>query len=170
MDVEQGMGADGLGPSSAPHVQQMEQFKEEMSREPPPYEPGFAPHAAPGLAGVVPNQPGPASWQVQALSKEPCRRNCLSCHSMVTSRVSDSMKSSGWAWCILCCLCGSWIAGLLACCMEGFKEYRHTCPKCNAMLGIYEGETTKCQIAILVVATVISVGLVAFIIFAKLQR
>ena len=48
MDVEQGMGADGLGPSSAPHVQQMEQFKEEMSREPPPYEPGFAPHAAPG--------------------------------------------------------------------------------------------------------------------------
>ena len=91
------------------------------------------------------------------------------------------MKSSGWLWCVLCCLCGSWVAGLLACCMEGFKwdfcncpavfpavlpswsdkfkccvcskklnifsrEYRHTCPKCNAILGIYEGETTKCQV------------------------
>ena len=49
-DVEQGVAAGGVHPTSAPHVQHMEQFKQEMSKDPSPYEPGFAPNTAPGFA------------------------------------------------------------------------------------------------------------------------
>jgi len=69
--------------------------------------------------------------------------NCTRCHQTVTTRVDNSIKDNGWLWCILCSLCFSWIIGCLACWMNGFKKFTHTCPKCGHVLAVVKPEVTS---------------------------
>lgn len=46
---------------------------------------------------------------------------CPNCHEEVTTLVDKEMRDQGWLFCILCCCCLSWLVGILACFMNGFK-------------------------------------------------
>ena len=114
----------------------MEKNTELVDPPPPPYQP-----KEPEYAGTAPkqkvwvNQYGEQPTNVagqthvviagQAKSNEfgtqPVFTTCTNCRQPVKTVVRDKIKQGGWMWCILCSLCYSWIVGLLACCMNGFK-------------------------------------------------
>ena len=52
-------------------------------------------------------------------------------HYQVSTRVDSTVSTSGWAWAIICCFCGSWIASCLVNCLPGFRKYTHSCPNCK---------------------------------------
>ena len=123
-------------------------------------DPGYAQNVPPPHPGYAQNMPHTASSsknaptvdlaQVQVLGSESVRTICQNCFKEVISetigcsinqhlslcfqistRVDSSISGTGWAWAIICCLCGSWIASCLVNCLPGFRKYTHSCPSCK---------------------------------------
>jgi len=97
---------------------------------------------------------------------KPVITTCTYCGQQVKTIVNDKIKQEGWLWCILCSCFFSWIIGLLACCMDGFKEFSHRCPKCNRIITKVEPKLTATQktiiIALVVVILFISIGVAVY--------
>merc|ERR1712059_140528 len=113
-------------------------------------------HAA-GFAASYPAQrvlPKPMVTDIQTLLDTPVNRWCSQCNREIVTLVESSMTSAAWAWCIICCLIGGGlITALVACCLNGFKEFKHYCPKCRSLIGVYNPTLTGCEILILILAT-----------------
>ena len=55
----------------------------------------------------------------------------VSPHIQVWTRVEARVKTEGWMFCLLCCLCGSWLVSLLVLSLPGFRKFSHYCPQCR---------------------------------------
>merc|ERR1719342_1253646 len=66
---------------------------------------------------------------------------CKNCNNQISTNVESSISGNGWAWAILCCCLGTWIASCLVICLPGFRKFTHFCPRCNVIvwlvIGIY---------------------------------
>ena len=91
------------------------------------------------------------------LKTESVMVNCKQCKRENFTKVENKVHSNGIAWAIICCCCGSWLLSLLVLCMDGFKEFTHYCPSCNAVIGIYKPKFHGGQIIMLIL---FSIGMV----------
>ena len=80
--------------------------------------------------------------------------NCKQCRRENFTKVESKVHSDGKAWAILCCCCGSWLLSLLVFCMDGFREFSHYCPSCNAVIGTYKPKFSGAQIVMLILLTI----------------
>jgi len=63
---------------------------------------------------------------------------CKNCNNQISTNVESSISGNGWAWAILCCCLGTWIASCLVICLPGFRKFTHFCPRCNVIVGEVE--------------------------------
>jgi len=139
---------------------------------PPPYEP--KPQEF-GLGSVPPKQswgnpngappPGGQTNHVVVVSQvhgkapqfgtEPAVTTCTNCHQTVTTVVTDEIRQGGWIWCLACTFLFSWIVGVLACCLNGFKKFTHRCPRCNQIISQVEARLTKKEMGIIAAVTAV---------------
>merc|ERR1711862_131193 len=93
----------------------------------PPAFPGYAQNMPIPDPGYAQNMPHTAFSSKNApvvdLSSESVRTVCKNCFKEISTRVDSSISGTGWAWAIICCLCGSWIASCLVNCLPGFRKY-----------------------------------------------
>jgi len=82
---------------------------------------------------------------------------CKSCNLQISTRVDSKISGNGWAWAIVCCFCGSWIASCLVNCLPGFRKYTHSCPQCNIIVGEVEPKHSGAHMAIIVVSVLLVV-------------
>ena len=73
--------------------------------------------------------------------------NCPNCQAEICTRVDGSVKILGWVFCLLCGL----FPGLLALCMNGFKKFTHSCPRCNMIIGTGEPPFTSGEVSYVIV-------------------
>ena len=59
---------------------------------------------------------------------------CQRCSVEVKTQVTSEVSGSGWAFAIICCLCGSCLLSCLVKCFPGFRRYTHSCPECGAII------------------------------------
>ena len=72
---------------------------------------------------------------------------CLSCHRQpVWTNVEPKISSSGWIWAAACFFCGSPWLSLLVKCVDCFREWSHTCPRCGKELAVYS-PSASCGVA-----------------------
>ena len=99
---------------------------------------------------------------------------CKQCRRENFTKVESKVHSDGIAWAILCCCCGSWLLSLLVICMNGFREFSHYCPSCNAVIGTYKPKFSGGQIVMLVLLTIgmiiIMVLVITFVIMPELKE
>ena len=53
------------------------------------------------------------------------------------------------------------------CCLPGFRQFTHSCPLCNAVAGIGKPSHTGGHIALIVLLSLITMGVVGFLIYVK---
>jgi len=136
----------------------------------PPPHPGYAqnvPQPHPGYAQNMPNTESSSKnasavdlAHVQVLGSESVRTVCKNCYKEISTRVDSSISGTGWAWAIICCLCGSWIASCLVNCLPGFRKYTHSCPSCNILIGEVEPEHSGRHMAIIAISVLLVIALI----------
>merc|ERR1712243_97775 len=94
---------------------------QQYSSHPPPY-PGET-HQM-----VYKAQPPP-----QPMEKVPVFRVCPTCKNEGLTIVTPSIKLTGWLLILILGVCG-----LIACCQDGWKEFKHRCSYCGFQFGSYE--------------------------------
>merc|ERR1712117_206115 len=106
----------------------MGEGKIDMEQQPPPY-----PHNQVGMsnqwAPVALDKPMPPK-----VGKSPEIVTCNNCRSQVQTRVNRNLSQNGWIWSFVLwfftgCCC------FIPCVMDGFHDYEHMCPQCNAIIG-----------------------------------
>ena len=71
---------------------------------------------------------------------------CLSCHRQpVWTNVEARISRSGWIWAAACLLFGSPWFSLLVKCLDCFREWIHTCPRCGKELAVYS-PSASCRV------------------------
>ena len=93
------------------------------------------------------------------LEKDSVKVRCMNCSAEQFTRVDSKISSNGIAWAVLCCFCGSWLLSLLVLCMEGFREFIHYCPSCNAIVGTYTPTFSGGLMCLLVFLSILVVGM-----------
>jgi lipopolysaccharide-induced tumor necrosis factor-alpha factor len=78
---------------------------------------------APGLPPL-----GPQSVEV----------TCPTCKAVVLTSVEEEASTSAYLCCMLMCVVGCMLCSCLPFCMDSFKNYKHTCPRCNSFIGTYQ--------------------------------
>jgi len=106
-----------------------------------------APHQVPGYNVVV-------------FGQESVITTCKNCNNQISTNVEDSISGSGWAWAIICCCLGSWIASCLVNCLPGFRKYTHFCPRCNVIVGEVEPKHSACHMVVIGISVLLVVCLV----------
>merc|ERR1712126_69525 len=92
------------------------------------------------------------------------RAVCGNCQSEVLTNVNSSISSQGWAWAVVCCLCGIIWVSLLALCFPGFRKFTHTCPNCKALMAeVVPKHETKHKI-ILVLSVLLVIAFITFLV------
>ena len=62
---------------------------------------------------------------------------CLSCHRQpVWTNVEVRVSSACWVWAAACVGCGNPWLSLLVRCLDCFREWSHTCPRCGKELAV----------------------------------
>jgi len=92
---------------------------------------GYAP--PPGQAG---------GWQQaggvpEPLGKLPVHRVCPTCNKEGLTTVKSSIQLKGWLLILFLGLCG-----LIACCQDGWHEFKHKCSYCGFSFGSFEPQLT----------------------------
>merc|ERR1739848_954049 len=114
--------------------------KSDSKQQPPPYNPNFVQQQQPVVSQPQPPPPQQTVVVVQqqgllaGLGSASAYLNCPNCQAEICTRVDGSVKTLGWVFCLLCGL----FPGLLALCMNGFKKFTHSCPRCNMIIGTGE--------------------------------
>ena len=93
------------------------------------------------------------------LGKESVKVRCNYCSNEMFTRVDSKISSNGMAWALLCLFCGSWLLSLLVLCMDGFREFLHYCPSCNALIGVYKPTFSGGLVCLLVMLSFLVIGL-----------
>jgi len=106
------------------------------------------PPAYPGLPDVA---------SFPTFGPESVAMHCKSCNLQISTRVDSKISGNGWAWAIICCFCGSWIASCLVNCLPGFRKYTHSCPQCNIIVGEVEPKHSGSHKAIIGVSVLLVV-------------
>merc|ERR1712105_438188 len=82
---------------------------------------------------------GQQQYANHALGISSVNIKCQNCNMDVVSVVDSSIKGMGWAFCLFCGL----FPGLLVLCMNGFRKFKHSCPRCNMVIGTHEPPFTS---------------------------
>ena len=92
-----------------------------------------------------------------SLRKHTTRIVCKNCRKENFTRVEGKVSGHGMQWAIACCCVGNLYLSLLVFCIDGFREFTHYCPACNAMAGKYNpsfsGEVS-CVLLLIVVGII----------------
>ena len=94
--------------------------------------------------------------------------SCWSCFRQVTTEVTTEASPSGWAFAIICCLCGSWVLSCLVYCFPGFRRFTHTCPSCGAIIAQTEPKHSMCQLATIILMSIGVIILLTLYLMLKL--
>ncbi|XP_029341397.1 lipopolysaccharide-induced tumor necrosis factor-alpha factor homolog [Acyrthosiphon pisum] len=54
------------------------------------------------------------------------------------TRVKEEISSTAYICCMLMIVIGCFFCSCLPLCMDNFKNKRHSCPSCNAFIGLYK--------------------------------
>jgi rubredoxin len=73
----------------------------------------------------------------EQMEKLPVNRVCPTCNNQVLTVVTPALKLTGWVLILFLGFCG-----LIACCQDGWKEFKHKCPHCSFSFGSYEPPLT----------------------------
>jgi len=149
-----------------------------------PQYPAYPHHGVPAYPGIQGTYPGGSQPQVVVVqaqsypatdingkpidSVKPVQANCQSCHKTVRTRVQESIRDLGWIWCIACCLLTGWCwVALLACCMNGFKQFTHWCPDCKIRLAVVKPDVSTKEKIILcaVIGGTVLLGIIFAIVY-----
>ncbi|XP_025193824.1 lipopolysaccharide-induced tumor necrosis factor-alpha factor homolog [Melanaphis sacchari] len=94
--------------------------------------------------GMLPPQPsqvivvqGPL-LNLPPLGPRSVQLTCPTCKSLVMTRIEEESSSSAYLCCMLMFIVGCFVCSCLPLCMDNFKNYKHSCPNCNAFLGLYK--------------------------------
>ncbi|XP_028894634.1 lipopolysaccharide-induced tumor necrosis factor-alpha factor homolog isoform X4 [Zeugodacus cucurbitae] len=111
----------------------------DFSKNPPAY-------AQPGYTPAQTYQPPPTTETViiqttnppfVAVSNEPTRLTCPSCHAQVLTNVTHQATSRTHCWALVLCLLFCWPCVCVPYCMDSCQNANHYCPNCNAYIGTY---------------------------------
>eukprot|EP00088_Acartia_fossae_P026013 TRINITY_DN2679_c0_g1_i1.p1 TRINITY_DN2679_c0_g1~~TRINITY_DN2679_c0_g1_i1.p1 ORF type:complete len:136 (-),score=7.75 TRINITY_DN2679_c0_g1_i1:139-507(-) len=70
------------------------------------------------------------------VGRSPISVTCPNCGSQITTRVEAESSPIAWISAGVMCLMGLWCGCCcIPLCMDTFKDYIHTCPNCNAVIG-----------------------------------
>ena len=112
------------------------------------------------LAAILPSlgQPRPARFSASLL--------CLSCQGKpVWTNVETRISRSGWIWAAACLLFGSpWFA-LLVKCLDCFREWIHTCPRCGKELAVFSPSASFAVVTALVLVSLLTLLLDILLLF-----
>ena len=76
---------------------------------------------------------------------------CLSCHRQpVWTNVEARISGAGWVWAATCFFCGSPWLSLLVKCLDCFREWSHTCPRCGKELAVYS-PSPSCGVVVVLI-------------------
>ena len=79
---------------------------------------------------------------------------CLSCHRQpVWTNVEARISGTGWVWAATCFFCGSPWLSLLVKCLDCFREWSHTCPRCGKELAVYSPSPSCGVVAVLILVS-----------------
>lgn len=62
---------------------------------------------------------------------------CPTCKAVVLTRVDEEASSGAYLCCMLMFIVGCALCSCVPFCMDNFKNYKHSCPRCNAFIGSY---------------------------------
>lgn len=109
---------------------------------PPGQQPGYAPPPGPP-AGYPPPQGVTVVAQpvavvaCQSMRECPVRVSCPSCRADVMTATTFETGTMTWLLVGILCIIGCWPCCLIPFCVEGCKDVIHTCPNCQAQVGVY---------------------------------
>ncbi|XP_060874979.1 lipopolysaccharide-induced tumor necrosis factor-alpha factor homolog [Metopolophium dirhodum] len=63
---------------------------------------------------------------------------CPTCKLLVMTRIEEESSSNAYFCCMLLFIIGCFVCSCLPLCMDNFKNSKHSCPNCNAFIGIYK--------------------------------
>ena len=79
---------------------------------------------------------------------------CLSCHRQpVRTNVEARISGTGWVWAATCLFCGSPWLSLLVKCLDCFREWSHTCPRCGKELAVYSPSASCGVVTVLILVS-----------------
>jgi len=100
------------------------------------------------VQGFVQPPSGPATTVIHqqvpfvpAYGPQPLTTTCPNCKEQIQTQIEQ--KTSGFAYILagVICIVGFWCGCcLIPLAMDSLKDVKHTCPKCNAYLGMYRSK------------------------------
>ena len=105
----------------------------------------------------------------ETLDKFSVKVRCNNCSQEQFTRVDSKVSSGGIMWAICCCCFGSWLLSLFVLCLDGFKEFTHYCPSCNALVGVYNPTLSGGQVWMLVCLSILIIGIQVTLVVAYLM-
>ena len=91
---------------------------------------------------------------------------CLSCHRQpVWTNVEARISGTGWVWAATCFFCGSPWLSLLVKCLDCFREWSHTCPRCGKELAVYSPSPSCGVVAVLILVSLLTLLVGLFFLF-----
>ncbi|XP_022176327.1 lipopolysaccharide-induced tumor necrosis factor-alpha factor homolog [Myzus persicae] len=63
---------------------------------------------------------------------------CPTCKALVRTKVEEEASSTAFVCCMLLFIVGCFVCSCLPLCMDSFKNSKHSCPNCNAFIGLYK--------------------------------
>ena len=105
----------------------------------------------------------------ETLNKSSVKVRCNNCSQEQFTRVESKVSSGGMMWAILCCCFGSPLLSFFVLCLDGFREFTHYCPSCNAWVGTYKPIHRGGQTCLLVCLSILIIGIQVVLISAYLS-
>ncbi|XP_022169987.1 lipopolysaccharide-induced tumor necrosis factor-alpha factor homolog [Myzus persicae] len=75
---------------------------------------------------------------IPPLGKRPVMLTCPRCKQQVMTIVNTQTSSTAYICCLLMIIIGCYICSCVPLCMNSFKNRQHSCPLCNAFIGLYK--------------------------------
>ncbi|XP_015372845.1 PREDICTED: lipopolysaccharide-induced tumor necrosis factor-alpha factor homolog isoform X3 [Diuraphis noxia] len=66
------------------------------------------------------------------------RLTCPTCKLVVTTNIEEESSTTAYVCCMLLFIIGCFVCSCLPFCMDNFKNTKHSCPNCNAFIGLYK--------------------------------
>eukprot|EP00088_Acartia_fossae_P034493 TRINITY_DN35402_c0_g1_i1.p1 TRINITY_DN35402_c0_g1~~TRINITY_DN35402_c0_g1_i1.p1 ORF type:complete len:136 (-),score=5.52 TRINITY_DN35402_c0_g1_i1:37-417(-) len=123
----------------------------EKSNYPPPYsqDQGWNVSPAPPVGGAArPQYQQPVGGGMVGvpivvrpaiMGRNPVGMQCPNCQASITTRVEEDQGVLAWISAGVLCLAGCWLGCcLIPFCVDSFKDIKHFCPSCNALVGRYK--------------------------------
>jgi len=63
---------------------------------------------------------------------------CPSCKAVVRTHIEEHSSNMAYIFCTILCIVGCCCVACVPFCMDNFKKYTHSCPRCSAFIGDYQ--------------------------------